>query len=530
MAIGFERRTDRPMTGNSVTEIPTAAPRLLKVNGLIKNFPGLRALDDVSFDLHSGEVLAVVGQNGCGKSTLVKVLAGVYKADGGDFAVGDDDGGEPVRMHFIHQTRALIPLMSTVENLALGREQASRVRLSKRRERRRAEELIGDFGLHFDVNRPIAEISPAERTIVAIVRALDGWSRPEGVLVLDEPTAELHGEEAEKLFEVVRRVAAGGAGVIFISHRLDEVMSLADRVLALRDGKIVGNVATADCDHDQLIQMIVGRQLEEVEQHQRKAGKVVLEVRGVGGGSVVEADLTLREGEVLGLGGILGSGRESLLGLIFGARKLERGEVEIAGRKLPANNITASIANRIAYVPSDRTAEGAVMEMSVRENLTLPGLRRFRRALGRLDFRDEKKEVSKWSELVNLRPSMPNRRLDLFSGGNQQKVVIAKWLRMEPKALLLEEPTQGVDVGAKASIYELLQQAASEGAGVLLASADAKELTAVCDRVLVMRDGLIVAEVARDGLSEARLLREELGLSLEELNQRPNDNEEEILA
>jgi ABC-type sugar transport system ATPase subunit len=516
------------MIGTSATHERTAGTRLLRVDGVIKDFPGLRALDDVSFDLHSGEVLAVVGQNGCGKSTLVKVLAGVYKEDGGGFTVEDAGGDGPVQMHFIHQTRALIPMMSTVENLALGSEQESRVRLSKRSERQRARKLIRDFGLDFDVELPISEISPAERTIVAIVRALDGWTRPEGVLVLDEPTAELHGEEVEKLFEVVRQVAANGAGVIFISHRLDEVLAIADRVIALRDGKLVGDVPTSECDHEQLIHMIVGRRLEEVERRSGKPGEIVLQAHGVGGGSVVEADLTLREGEILGLGGLLGSGRETLIGLLFGAHPRERGEVEIEGKRLRPSNISASIANRIAYVPSDRTAEGAVMEMSVRENLTLPGLKRFRRAFGRLDLRGEKKEVSKWTKLLNLRPVMPDRRLDLFSGGNQQKVVIAKWLRMEPRAILLEEPTQGVDVGAKVSIYELLQQAAAGGAGVLLSSSDAKELTAVCDRVLVMRDGRIVAEIAADGLSEAHLLREELGLVPDQLNR--SDNEEEILA
>jgi ribose transport system ATP-binding protein len=518
------------MNDNSATKQKSVGPRLLQVDGLIKDFPGLRALDGVSFDLHSGEVLAVVGQNGCGKSTLVKVLAGVYKADGGHFAVEHAGGEEPVQMHFIHQTRALVGTMSTVENLALGRAADSRVRLSKRRERRRAEALIGEFGLSFDVTAPISEISPAERTIVAIVRALDGWTRPEGVLVLDEPTAELHGEEAEKLFEVVRQVAGSGAGVIFISHRLDEVMALADRVMALRDGVVVGTVDTARCDHEQLINMIVGRRLEEVERRPTEAGEVVLEARGVGGDSVVDVDLTLREGEILGLGGIVGSGRESLVGLLFGALERERGEVLVDGRPLPKGNITASIANRVAYVPSDRASEGAVMEMSVRENLTLPGLRGFRRAFGWLDHRSESREVSKWTKLVNLRPVMPSRRLDLFSGGNQQKVVIAKWLRMEPRALLLEEPTQGVDIGAKVAIYELLQAAAAKGAGVLLASADAKELTAVCDRVLVMRDGRVVAEATGSGLTETQLLKEELGLSIEQLDPSPTDNEEEILA
>jgi ribose transport system ATP-binding protein len=503
--------------------------RLLRVEGIRKEFPGLRALDDVCFELHAGEILAVVGQNGSGKSTLVKVLAGVYAAEAGEVQVGE--GGGEVQMHFIHQTRALVSQLSTVENLALGRPpEAGPLRLQKRRERRRAIELVRSFGLDFDVTRPISEISPAERTIVAIVRALDGWPSPEGVLVLDEPTAELHGEEVDKLFDVVRRVAAAGAGVIFISHRLDEVMSLADRVLALRDGRVVGDVATAECDHEILIELIVGREIEQVRRGALAPGAPVLAARGLGGGSVAAADLQLRAGEIVGLSGIIGSGRESLCALLFGARARERGEVEVNGVPLPAGQVPAAIAAGLAYVPPDRHLDGAVMQMSVRENLTLPGLRSLRRSLGRLDSRAEAEQAGEWIERVGLRPAMPGRRLELFSGGNQQKVVIAKWLRMEPRVLLLDEPTQGVDVGAKVAIYELIERAAATGTAVLLASTDAKELTAICDRVLVMREGRPIAELSGTAIEEERLLREELGLDPERAERLFNDSEEEIRA
>ncbi|HEY5333147.1 MAG TPA: sugar ABC transporter ATP-binding protein [Solirubrobacterales bacterium] len=505
--------------------------RLLKAERLRKDFPGLRALDDVSFELRAGEILAVVGQNGSGKSTLVKVLAGVYRADGGDFVVGGE-GGKAAEMHFIHQNRALLSDLSTVENLALGRDRGrgSFLRLAKRRERRHAEELIGSFGVEFDVTRPISEISPAERTIVAIVRALDGWSSPENVLVLDEPTAELHGVEVNKLFDVVRRVADGGAGVIFISHRLDEVMSLADRVLALRDGRVVGDIGVDQCDHDSLIELIVGRQIEQMHRIGGTPGAPVLEAIGVGGGTVAAADLQLREGEVVGLSGIVGSGRESLAAMIFGARPRERGEVRMMGKALPADDVGASIAAGVAYVPPDRHLDGAVMQMSVRENLTLPGLRAFRRAFGRLDLRTERKEVTNWITAVGLRPALPGRRLELFSGGNQQKVVIAKWLRMEPRVLLLDEPTQGVDIGAKVVIYELVQRAARAGSAVLVSSADAKELIAICDRIVVMRDGWPVAELSQDAIEEERLMREELGFEArhDEKQITSDDSQEEI--
>ncbi len=487
-------------------------PRLLRVDGLTKDFPGLRALDHVSFELASGEVLALVGQNGSGKSTLVKVLAGVYDADGGSFEIGDGNRG--VEMHFIHQTRALVGNLSTVENLALGpgRAEAGPLRLAKRRERRRAIELIRSFGVDFDVTRPISELAPAERTVVAIVRALDGWSTPQGVLVLDEPTAELHGEEVSKLFDVIRRVVATGAGVIFISHRLDEVMSLADRVLALRDGHVVADVAAAECDHNTLIELIVGRAIEQVHPSQVTLGPPVLQARGIGGGSVVEAELELRAGEIVGLSGVVGSGRESLAGMLFGARRRERGDVRVGDVALRPGDVRRAIAAGMAYVPADRHQDGAVMQMSVQENLTLPGLRELRRAFGQLDSRVEAAEVSDWIASVGLRPALPGRRLEFFSGGNQQKVVIAKWLRMRPRALLLDEPTQGVDVGAKVAIYELLQGAARGGAGVLVSSSDAKELIALCNRVLVIRDGEIVCELTGDRLVEERLIREELGI------------------
>ncbi len=507
------------------------ATRLLRVEGLCKDFPGLRALDDVSLELRSGEVVAIVGQNGSGKSTLVKVLAGVYTADGGDVTLGEVSGdGARVEMHFIHQNRALVSTLSTVENLALGRPRgtASTLWLAKQRERRHAQELIRSFDLDFDVTRPIRELSAAERTIVAIVRALDGWSRPEGVLVLDEPTAELHGGEAEKLFRVVRQVAARGAGVIFISHRLDEVLSLADRVVALRDGRVVGDVTTEGCDHDTLIHLIVGREIEAVRRSGLAPGRTVLEVEGVRGGTVAVADLVLREREIVGLSGIVGSGRESLNGLVFGARPRSGGVVRLAGEPLPNGRVAAAIRQGLAYIPSDRHVDGAVMRMSVRENLTLPGVRLLRRAFGRLDRRAERAEVERWMRLVGLRPAVPGRRLELFSGGNQQKVVLAKWLRMKPRVLLLDEPTQGVDVGAKVAIYRLIHQAASDGAAVLLASSDAKELMAICDRILVMRDGHLVAELAGDDIDERRLLKEELGFGAAPRNGDVADREEPI--
>jgi ABC-type sugar transport system ATPase subunit len=483
--------------------------RLLAVDSLSKTFPGLRALDDVDFNVDSGEIVALVGQNGSGKSTLVKVLTGIYEPDPG--AEVSHSGS----VHVIHQDLGLIPQLNTVENLDLVRHHGVRTLapVARRDEADHARRLLEQFDASFDVTVPIAALTPAERTIVAIARAFDGWDSPRGLLILDEPTAALHSDEVGRLFTAVRRAAAQGAGVIFVSHRLDEVMDLADRVVVLRDGRVVANAPVAELDHGRLVSLIVGSALAEGASRATTAvGDFALSVKGLAGGMVRELDLDVRAGEVVGVAGILGSGREHVASLVFGAQVRTTGDVEVRGVPLPAADPRAAINAGVAYVPGDRHADGAVMPMRVRENLTLPDLVPLRRRFGRLDRAAERREAADWVERVSLRPAEPERPLELFSGGNQQKVVLAKWLRNEPGVLLLDEPTQGVDVGAKAAIYNLVHDAAARGAAVLMASSDTAELASVCDRVVVMRDGRPAADVRGGDLTEQRLVIESLGL------------------
>jgi len=516
--------------------VTTEAP-LLEVRGLSKSFPGLKALDDVSISVSSKEIVAVVGQNGSGKSTLVKILAGVHAADpGGTFAArgpagelleGDDARGA---LHFIHQDLGLIPMLSTIENLDLGRAHGhGMLRIARTREEaRRARELITEFNADFDVTVPVRELSAAERTIVAIVRALEGWTRPDNVLILDEPTAALHGEEVGRLFDAIRLLAERGAGIIFISHRLDEVMELADRVVALRDGRLVADERAGHFDHHALIRMITGKELTEARiERDVQAGATTMEIRGLRGATVRGLDLDVRAGEMLGVTGLLGSGREHLCSLLFGATKRDGGTVRVDGNALPAGDTGAAIARDVGFVPADRRGKGAVMTMNVRENLTLPRLRPLRRALGHLSGRAERQEAAEWIERVGLRPPRPEQALSLFSGGNQQKVVLAKWLRNKPRVLLLDEPTQGVDVGAKAAIYQLVTDAVSAGAAVLVSSSDTKELCLLCDRVVVLRDGVVAAELDRASLDEATLVGESLGLGDSEVEAIFGDLQEE---
>jgi len=491
--------------------------RLLEVRGVSKTFPGLKALDGVSAQVGSGEIVALLGQNGCGKSTLVKILAGVYQADpGSEVVLAKDEAGNETSLHFIHQDLGLVGSLSTIENLDLGRPLGRRGLLPApvRAERRRAEELIAGFGGDFDVTVPVEQLAAAERTIVAIARALDGWDHPRNVLVLDEPTAALHSAEVDRLFAAIREVARRGAGVIFISHRLDEVIELADRVIVLRDGVLIADIERGAYDHDDLVRLIAGEvgSIAVAHEHAPASGRPVLSAKGIAGRTIETLDVDLHRGEVVGVCGVLGSGREEVARVLFGAAPGSVAELRLDGEPIASRlGPREAIARGIAYVPADRHREGAVLTMSVRENLTLPRLASLRGRLGSLSGAKERAEVADWVARVGLRPAEPERPIGLFSGGNQQKVVLAKWLRNDPKVLLMDEPTQGVDVGAKAAIFELIATAAAAGAGVLICSSDAKELSLVCDRVLVMCDGVLAGTASRPSLSEASLVAASLG-------------------
>jgi len=493
---------------------------LLEITGMSKWFPGNLALDDVSLSVGAGEILALVGQNGSGKSTLIKVLAGFHDADGGDISVTLSDGevyeGAKARphLHFIHQDLGLVPTLSMIENLDLDRKSSWRDLLPSRTsdEVAAAQELLREFGTMFDVRAPIASLAPAERTIVAIVRAITGWTDPNSVLVLDEPTSSLNRTEVDRLFRAVRAVAARGAAIIFVSHRLDEVMDLADRVVVLRDGRKVADVERGGFDHDDLVRMIAGRELANFqhEAHAQDEAVPLIEIRGLRGHTVEDLTVGLRAGEVVGLGGLLGSGRDDVARLIYGGLPREQGEILIEGRVVTPKGPREAIAAGMGLVPADRAADGLVMTMTVAENLVLPHMSRLRTPAGNIKVSREKAETAKWIASTELRPQRAAAVVRLLSGGNQQKVVLAKWLRAEPKLLLLEEPTQGVDIGAKTMIYELIASAAQSGAAVLVSSSDAKELVQICDRVLVFRDGVVAASLSGAQLTEANIIQQSL--------------------
>jgi ribose transport system ATP-binding protein len=497
---------------------------VLSVREVTKAFPGVKALDGVSLEVRKGEIVALLGQNGSGKSTLVKVLAGVYAADSGTVRVhvGEHATARDA-LHFIHQDLGLVEALSTVENLALREDGPSLRPLRRRHEFRKTRELVARFGVEFDVLRPVRSLTPAQRTVVAIARAMDGWSTPNNVLVLDEPTASLHGEEVGILFGAVRRVARAGAGVIFISHRLEEVTELADRVVVLRDGRLAANVDARGLTTAAIAELMTGRAPDTASTPAVPAQATttpMLRVRGLRGGTVACLDVEVSAGEIVGITGSLGSGREDVCGLVYGALRREAGDIAIAGQPARLRHPSDSLRRGVTFVPADRRGRGAVMAASLRENLTLLDLKPLCR--GRFHIRGvrERLEVRRWMQRVQLQPSLPERPLGLFSGGNQQKAVVARSLRTTPAVLLIDEPTQGVDIGASEAIRALIVDAATEGMAVLVASSDNADLTRMCSRVVVMRDGRRVAELAGSEINDHRLTQECLGISEADLRHR----------
>jgi ribose transport system ATP-binding protein len=492
---------------------------LLRVTGMIKEFPGLRALDDVSLDVGSGEIVAVLGHNGSGKSTLVKVLAGVYSKDAGEVEFPASTPEETTELHIIHQDLGLSMELSAIENLGAPRRTGWRgwLPLRPRQEFDQAAELIGGFGEVFDLTVPVAQLAPAQRSIIAIARELDGWTHPRNILILDEPTEALHASEVRVLFDAVKRLAANGAGIIFISHRLDEVLDLADRIVVLRDGAKVADQPRSQIDHDRLVRYVTGIDAGEAAagRERREHGAVVLEVSNLRGAGIEDIDLTLHRGEVVGIAGVLGSGREALPALIFGSVDAEADAFELDGADYRRRNPTESIRRGIAYVPGDRAKHGSIRPMTATENVTLPELRSLTNAIGAVSASREQQHVRGLVAKYDVKPPRPEQTFSLFSGGNQQKVVFAKWLRNDPRVLLLEEPTQGVDIGAKQALYGAIDDAADAGAGVIVCSSEAKELVRLCDRVLVMRNGRVAAELSGDALTETRIVLEGYGLGAE---------------
>lgn len=492
------------------------------IEGLSKTFPGQRALRDVDLAVRSGSVHGLIGQNGSGKSTLIKVLAGFHRPDpggrasvaGAPLALGDAGAAAAGGLRFVHQDLGLIPDMDTFDNLALGRGyvRGRTGAISWAGERRIARDMLHGLGYDFDLHLPVSRLAASERTGVAIARALQGWEASARVLVLDEPTATLPAAEVRRLYEVIRMVQARGVAIVYVSHHFNEVFDITDEVTVLRDGAVVGTWPTGTLDERQLIEHTIGRRLDEreLEGHGSggPAGRGVLGVEDLRGSVLDGVSFELHAGSVVGVAGVTGSGREELAGLVFGCGA-RGGRVRLGDRTVPPARPDWSTRHGMGYVPADRATSAALGGMTVRENLTVSCLGRFYGAQG-LRRAAEVAATREWIDRLELTPADPEAAFDTLSGGNQQKVILARALSVDPAVLVLDEPTQGVDVGAKDTIHRAIRTSAGRGAAVLVSSTESEELVALCDRVLVLAGGRVVhdrptAELDPDTLTDLTL-------------------------
>jgi ribose transport system ATP-binding protein len=480
------------------------APVALKATGLSKTFTGQKALDDVDITLYAGRVCGLVGQNGSGKSTLIKLLAGYHRPDPGaqvevageSFDLGSSAAAEEMNLRFVHQDLALIQDLDTIDNLALQRGFHSQWWIANRKEAADARRLLDAVGCQADVRTPISQLSAVDRTLVAVARALrDIEAERPTVLVLDEPTEALTKVEVERLFSSIKRVTDLGTAVLYISHRLDEVLEISDDIVVLRDGRRVATREAADLDGSSLLRLIVGREVEQLEDtHRASSGDSMIVVSGLQGAACVDVSFTVHRGEILGIAGLDGSGRGELPYLLGGATRWRGGSVEIKGREITKMTTATAADNGIVLVPGDRLRNGILPAMSAQENVTLSELHPVG-PLAWIGGRAERRDAYDWMATTGVVPNEPGRAIELFSGGNQQKVVIARALRRSPSVLVLDEPVQGVDAGARAAIFQLLLDAAGEGMTILIASTEPEDLITVCDRTLVMREGRVVADL-----------------------------------
>ena len=491
----------------------------LRASGVSKAFAETQALDRVDLEVSRGEIHALLGSNGSGKSTLIKILAGVYTADAGKLEIGGSQlnltahSPAEVRaagLHFVHQESSIFPTLSVAENLELGRDAVrnplSRVRRSPVHERTKA--TLERFEVQAEPQTPAQELRPAEQTLLAIARILQNdEDASERILVLDEPTATLEANDVQRLFEALRRYAAAGQTVIFVSHQLEEVIDLADRATVLRDGRNAGSISRGDFTEAALGELIVGRPLEAYfpSHPTGRDDTPALEARGVSGPGVDAVDLRVFGGEIVGLAGLVGSGHTELLRLLFGLERLEGGEFSIDGRPIVLGSPQAAIRAGLAYVPADRHGEGIFPELSVGENLCAASLDRHRRAWG-VDRRAERADAAGDLDRFGIVASSQAALLSNLSGGNQQKVVVARWLRRSPRALLLDDPTQGIDIGARADLWKVVDAAVDGGMAVLMTSSDLEELARVCNRVLVFHGGRVTHELKADAVGADDLL------------------------
>ncbi|MBO8137420.1 MAG: sugar ABC transporter ATP-binding protein [Desulfotomaculum sp.] len=484
---------------------------LLQMKGISKSFPGAKVLDGVNLEVKQGEIHALLGENGAGKSTLMKILTGIHQKDAGEIIYDgkkitptNPKEAENLGIVMIHQEFNLVPYISAAENIYLGAEEAfSKMGIVNWKALyNSADKYLQQVGLNIYPGTKVADLNVGEKQLVEIAKAL---SRRTRLLIMDEPTAALTERETKRLFEIIKNLSANGVAIIYISHRMEELFAVCHRVTVLRDGKYIATKEIAETNIDELVSLMVGRQLSErFPKKPAEIGEVILQVKNFRNKYLHDVSIEVRAGEVVGLAGLMGAGRSELVRAIFGADPVE-GKLVFGDFSGTFKHPSEAIKKGIAMVPEDRKDQGLILSFSVRHNLALPTLHK-RAVMGNINYRQEKEMTRRQVEKLKIKLATPEQEAKSLSGGNQQKVVFGKWLEAEPKLFILDEPTRGVDVGAKVEIYNLINKLTSRGIGVLLVSSDLEELMGMSDRVYVMYEGKITGHFKRDEMSDEAIM------------------------
>jgi len=498
------------------------SPALFELRGISKSFPGVKALDNVSFEVHEGEVHMLLGENGAGKSSLMKVLCGAYRADEGDFffkgdkvIIGSAADAQRFGIAVIFQEFSLVPYLDIAHNIFLGREFSSRLPglIDRRKIYREAKRVLDMIGFDVDPHTVVSSLGVAQQQMVEIAKALSQNAR---ILVMDEPTAALSDKETEQLFSVMKRLQADGVAIVYISHRMAEVFSLGDRITVLRDGKRVGGARPGEVSPDDLVRMMVGRQVDmSYARTFATPGDIALELRGLSAPSGIEdINIVVRTGEIVGLCGLVGSGRTEVARAIFGADPISAGEIEVFGRKRKGGPLEA-VRDGIALIPESRKTQGLALKRTVGENIVGAALSKL---FPSSFYRPSRARVVADDIIAQLRIATPsaNQTVGNLSGGNQQKLLLAKMMLLDPSIVIIDEPTRGIDIGTKEQIYRFIAGLADEGRSIIVVSSEMPELIGICDRILVMRSGRIVGEVTGERMTENDIVALATGVHTQE--------------
>ena len=491
---------------------------ILEMNGITKKFPGVKALDNVNFHLYKGNVMALIGENGAGKSTLMKILSGVYPKDKGKIILHEKEvnfdtpkEAQDAGISIIHQELNLVPYLSIGENIFLGREPSKKFgKVDWNKLYIESEEYLNKLGMKLNSRKLVKDLSIAEQQMVEIAKALSIDAK---IIIMDEPTDSLTDKETENLFRVINELRESGKSIVYISHRLQEVFQICDSITVLRDGQFIGEELVEDITEDEIIEMMVGRKLDEqFPRIDSKLGDTVLEVKNLSNEYISNISFNLLKGEILGISGLMGSGRTELAKTIYGTIESSSGDIYIYGKKADIKSEKDAIEQGITYVSEDRKGEGLVLNLPVLENMTISSLKCFVNNFGHINKELEKKIAEEYINKLSIKTPSINQLIKNLSGGNQQKVSIAKSLMSEPKILILDEPTRGVDVGAKKEIYDLINEFKSHGMSIIMISSDIPEILGISDRVLVMHEGEISGELSIEEASQEKIMKYAVGI------------------